>query len=231
MTSTARPIYLFADSQLLFWKQNGALFMKSIVALLPSHDHLEAAYVGASNGDNPAFYQIFESAMHNIGIRQCQMILSSFSTAEKARLEKSDVILLAGGDTRTGWRVFQEAGFGELLARKYHAGSVLLGVSAGAIQLGLTGWTTDTPSRADLFDTFQLVPFVVGAHEEQMDWRMLKSVVSMKDEGTRGLGLPSGGGMIFHPNKIVEAVRHPLHEFVNTSGRLSHRLVLPSNFE
>ena len=227
MSSRAQPVYLFADSQLLFWHNQGAVFMQSIVQSLPQRGALEAAYIGASNGDDPAFYHLFEAAMHNIGVRRCHMIGPSYSSAEHAALEQADMILLAGGDTETGWHVFQRVGLGDVLRRRYHAGGVLLGISAGAVQLGTTGWTHAAASSADLFDTFTLVPFVIGAHEECTSWDMLKKVVSWRDAGTRGIGIPTGGGMVCHPNHVIEAIRHPLHEFINDGERVSHRVLPP----
>jgi hypothetical protein len=47
-----QPIYLFADSQLLFWKRDGTLFLKTVRDRL-ARPGLRAAYVGASNGDLP----------------------------------------------------------------------------------------------------------------------------------------------------------------------------------
>ena len=77
MTSTPQPIYLFADSQLLFWRSKDALFLRSLREVL-DEDSPKAAYIGASNGDDPEFYSIFTAAMEGIGIHECRMILSSF---------------------------------------------------------------------------------------------------------------------------------------------------------
>ena len=66
--STTKPIFLFADSQLLFWNQNGKPFLNTIRDFL-TQIRPKAAYIGASNGDEPTFYSIFEAAMDSIDIR------------------------------------------------------------------------------------------------------------------------------------------------------------------
>jgi hypothetical protein len=53
-----QAIYLLADSQLLFWHEDGKLFIESIRTSV-RHDSPKAAYVGASNGDNPDYYSLF----------------------------------------------------------------------------------------------------------------------------------------------------------------------------
>ena len=75
MTQTLKPIYLFADSQLLFWKDEDRLFLDSLRSLI-ERPHPKAAYIGASNGDDLVFYSLFQGAMEGIGIRNCCMIHS-----------------------------------------------------------------------------------------------------------------------------------------------------------
>src|SRR5688572_24998840 len=99
------PIFLFADSQLLFWRESGRLLLERVVGdRMP--DQLKAAYIGASNGDNPDFYAIFVSAMEGVGVIDCRMIPSVVSEADVAFLNQADIVLLAGGDVEAGWRVF-----------------------------------------------------------------------------------------------------------------------------
>src|SRR5262245_35214428 len=113
-----QPIYLFADSQLLFWRSNGTLFLASIRGRIV-HDAPKAAYIGASNGDDPQFYSIFEAAMECIGIRDCRMILSSFTSIDESFVNEADIILLAGGDVERGWKVFNQVGLAELIIKRY----------------------------------------------------------------------------------------------------------------
>ncbi|HEX8353175.1 MAG TPA: hypothetical protein VF611_09765, partial [Pyrinomonadaceae bacterium] len=91
-----QPIYLFADSQLLFWRDGGNLFLDSVRRLV-TRDPPRAAYLGASNGDAPEYYSIFEAAMAGVGVHNCRMILSSFPVEDQSFLKEADVILLAGG--------------------------------------------------------------------------------------------------------------------------------------
>ncbi|HZQ45456.1 MAG TPA: Type 1 glutamine amidotransferase-like domain-containing protein [Verrucomicrobiae bacterium] len=221
-----RPIYLLADSQLLFLKQDGVPFLKSIVDPLDPV-LAQAAYIGAANGDDPEFYQIFQSAMESVGIRNCRQICSTFSPAEKALLEAADIILLAGGDIEKGWNAFQLAGITELLRKKYKAGSTILGISAGAILLGLSAWRTETVASETIFDALNLVPLVIGVHEEKTEWANLRKRISLGQGFTRGIGIGAGAGMIFHPDQSVEPIRRPLHEFYRTSLQVCSGLLVP----
>lgn len=169
-------------------------------------ERVKAAYIGASNGDDPRFYEIFVSAMEGVGVVDCRMIPSAVSEADMAFLNHADIILLAGGDVEAGWRVFLNNGLSEHIVRRYFEGATLIGTSAGAVQLGLCGLAAD----GSLIETFKLVPFIIGAHEESDNWKTTRELLRLSGPGKTAIGLPTGGGAIYHPDQTVEALRHPL---------------------
>ena len=196
-----KPIFLLADSQLLFWRDDGQLLLERVVK-----EGVKAAYIGASNGDDPSFYEIFVSAMEGVGVVDCRMIPSAITEADMAFLNDADIILLAGGDVEAGWRVFLNNGLSEHIVRRYFEGACLIGVSAGAVQLGLCGLAAD----GSLIETFKLVPFIIGAHEESDNWKTTRELLQLSGPGKTAIGLPTGGGAIYHQDHTVEALRHPL---------------------
>lgn len=224
--STIKPIYLLADSQLLFWREEGVPFLERIRKMIEDEgtsEEIRAAYIGASNDDAPEFYELFVAAMHEAGIKTTRHIPAHLESEDRAFLREAELILLAGGDVRRGWQAFEKNGLKEKLIERYYAGAVLMGVSAGAVQLGLKGWDDD----GTLFDTFRVVPFVVDVHEEPQ-WTRLNSVVPRAGEHIRGFGIPSGGGAIYHPDYSMEPVRHPMVEVsINEEGQVRQALVFP----
>lgn len=223
MKPTPQPIYLFADSRLLFWREGEELFLDSARRLVTC-DSPKAAYVGASNGDAPEFYSIFEAAMDGVGIHRRRMILSSFSAEDRSFLSEADIILLAGGEVERGWRVFVETGMDEFIVRRYYEGAVLMGTSAGAVQLGLY---SSLESEAPSAEMFGLVPFVLDAHDEGQNWSRLRRTIRLLDGVAKGIGIPTGGGLIYHPERRIEAIKHPLHELSIEGGELRDVLLLP----
>ena len=202
-----KSIFLFADSQLLFWRENGLLLIERVVKA-STRDRLKAAYVGASNGDHPDFYAIFVSAMEGVGLVDCGMISSAVSEADLVFLNDADIILLAGGDVEMGWRAFLTNGLSNHIVRRYFEGAALIGISAGAVQLGLCCLGAD----GSLIETFKLVPFIIGAHEESNNWKTTTELLRLSAANTRAIGLPTGGGAIYHQDHTVEPLRHSLVE-------------------
>lgn len=218
-----QPLYLLADSQLLFWKRHDRLLLEAALDGLAPDAPPSAAYVGASNGDRPEFYEIFEAAMDAVGIADRRMIDSSFDRADRAFLESAQLIILAGGDVRLGWTTFERSGMKDVILDRYAEGAVLVGISAGAIQLGRYGIVEAPESvEAEVFDAFNLVPMVIDVHDERNQWVRLSRTIRLLNGTATGLGIPSGGGVIVHADTTIEPLRRPAHEFRFDGANVVH---------
>ena len=205
------PLFLLADSRLLFPTSENPSLLDRVRRHLP--DDPSSAYLGAANGDDADAWALFEAAMDGAGIRRRRMVRSAFPDDDRAWLAEAELVVLAGGDPERGWRLFRQAGIDDVLRERYAAGAVLLGVSAGAVHLG--------------WDHLDLVPALVGAHEEREGWADLARRVRRSPTPVRGLGLPFGGGLVCHPDGTIEPLRLPVHELVPEGGDLRHGLLLP----
>jgi cyanophycinase-like exopeptidase len=225
-TSQLQPLYLLADSQLLFWKRQDRLLLEAALDGLARDTPLSAAYIGASNGDRPEYYGIFEAAMDAIGITDRRMIDSSFRTYDRAFLERAQLIVLAGGDVSLGWNTFEKTGMKDVILARYAHGAVLVGISAGAVQLGRYG-IVETPesSTTELLDLFKLVPVLIDTHDERAEWARLSRTIHVLAGAATGLGIPSGGGVIVHADATIEPLRRPAHEFRFEGPRVTHSLL------
>jgi peptidase E len=219
------PLYLFADSSILFWKNGDSLFLQSILKTAET-DALRAAYIGASNGDVPEYYEIFLAAMSGIGVSRCRMIRSSFSSEDEAFLNDADIVLLAGGDVAAGWKVLGETGMKEAIVARHAAGASIVGISAGAVQLGMYGVTEDG-TTGTVFDTFKLCPLVIAAHDETNDWRSLRNAVRLLEGAVPGIGIPAGGGLVYHTDGSLEPVRRSAFHFSLHRGEVVSSLLCP----
>jgi cyanophycinase-like exopeptidase len=220
-----QPLYLLADSQLLFWEGPGEPFLARVVRQANFTPQSVAAYVGASNGDAPQFFELFRSAMKSVEVTNCRMIRSSFPSEDEAALTHASIILLAGGNVAEGWDAICATGMRDLIVQRYRAGATLMGISAGAMHLGMYGTRTTSGNSRELFDTFQLCPFVVGAHDERQDWRELVDIVRQLAGRATGIGIRSGAGVIVDQDGRLEVVRYPADEFVWTGSGVTRRVL------
>jgi cyanophycinase len=219
-----KPLYLLADSQLFFWKSGGDSLAERIRADLDSGKP-RAAYIGASNGDQPEFYALFEGAMESMEISDCRLVPSQPSREDTAFLEDADLIVLSGGDVERGWQVFEQNGLKELLPRLRYDGAILMGVSAGAVQLGLGHLSNAAQPKP--FDMFRFAPFYIGAHDEGNDWFDLRALVNLSQSDARAIGLPAGGGAVYYSDGTLEPLRKPLVEIVKEDAKITENLMAP----
>lgn len=224
MVMVIKPLYLLADSQLFFWKSGGDSLTERIRADLDSANP-KAAYIGASNGDQPEFFTLFEAAMESMQISNCRFVPSQPSKEDISFLENAELIVLSGGDVERGWQVFKQNGLKELLPRKRFDGAVLLGVSAGAVQLGL-GCLSNAAQPKPL-EMFRFAPFYIGAHDEGNDWFDLRALVNLSQSDARAIGLPAGGGAVYFSDGTLEPLRKPLIEIVKENTTISENLMAP----
>jgi cyanophycinase len=219
-----KPLYLLADSQLFFWKSENDSLAERLRADLDTTNP-KAAYVGASNSDQPEFYSLFQAAMESMGISNCRAVPSQPSREDISFLENADLIVLSGGDVERGWRTFEQNGLKELLPRKRFDGAILMGVSAGAVQLGL-GHLSNAAQPKPL-EMFRFAPFYVGAHDEENDWWDLRALVKLSQSDVRGIGIPAGGGAVYQSDGTLEPIRKHLTELAKESARITENVLAP----
>ncbi len=198
-----KPVYLFADSQLLFLQTGPHAVMPSIRQQLPASD-VKAAYIGAANGDAPEYFALFQAAMAQIGIHNCRAIPATLGETDADYVAQAALILLAGGDVARGWQAMQANGLDKLIPRCHAAGALLIGISAGAVQLGRCGMHEHDGS---LFPTFGIVPYLIDAHDEKQGWQRLQNALQQAPERCQGIGIPSGAGVRWVDGQAPQALR------------------------
>lgn len=219
-----KPILLLADSQNLFWSFGGQGLLKR---LFKNNAPKTAVYIGAANDDRPEFYQIFQAAMQQTGVKRIEQIFKEFPQHDAQLLDQADLILLAGGDVRRGWEILRQTGMARRIVDRYYAGAFLIGVSAGSVHLGLMF----RDENRQLVETLKLVPFIVDVHRENESWQTLKDTLSLSNNKyIHGLGIPLGSGILYREDHSIEAIRKPAWLFEQSDAGIKQELLLPKEF-
>lgn len=225
-TTELQPIYLLADSQLLFWKSRGGPFLPAILKGAGIAEP-RIAYLGASNGDSSEAYSIFAGAVEGLKAARTRHVRAAYSDADREFLESANVLLLAGGDVEAGWNAFTQKGVAEQIKARYQDGAVVIGVSAGAVQCGSHAAVWSESGEGRLIEMLGLVPFIVDVHDEKEDWRRLSGTIRLMEGTASGIGVPSGGGLAVHPDGTLEPLRRAAEQFEFVEGKFRHAMLVP----
>jgi len=107
--------------------------------------------------------------------------------------------------------------------------AALVGISAGAVQHGRGGITDDGQEH---LSTIGLIPFYLGVHDESENWMSLRNTLGLIKEPTLGIGIPSGGGLIYHfDTGVVEPVCKPLYDLSVEGDHHSETIIFPDSEE
>ena len=165
-SSISAHLFLLADS--------APLFDDHFVARLGNCSGMPGIYIGASNGDQPEYFEIAEAFFQRLGANS-SLHLHARTEADLADAGQASVIILAGGDVGRGWRYLNKPLIRDWLESQRRSGSVLLGISAGAIHLG-----QGLDNRGTLRPYLNWVKDGIAAHEEASGW---PSRAAMLDQG------------------------------------------------
>jgi peptidase E len=96
-------------------------------------EHPRVAFVGTASGDAEAYLERFMAAFAPLDCEPTHLPLFRRTPELRSFVLEQDVIYVGGGNTRSMLAVWREWGLPELLREAWEAGTVLAGISAGAI--------------------------------------------------------------------------------------------------
>ena len=187
------PLMLLADSQLLLIPERGDALQCQLRQDAAVGDGF-AVYVGAANGCEAAFYDMACDAMAMMGINRTLFLKRDLVELGDCAAQIPALILLSGGDPVLGWQVLGQNPVRDWLLRCHHAGSVLVGISAGALHL--TSALTARGGRPARVPFLDLYPAVTLVHEEQSGWPGEAAYLGLDQDDHYGcFKIPLGSGV------------------------------------
>jgi peptidase E len=220
-TMNSKPIYLMAGGR-------GRKSPEDIIQTVlkeTGKNKPTIAYVGVASGDNWAFYLMISAMIKKSGDCQIKRVVIARPKADlqKARevLESADAIFMSGGDVESGMKILEEKKMTEFLVDLFHQDKVFFGASAGSIMLAKEWVTWEDPeddSSAGLFPCLGMTSIICDTHAEEDDWEELKAALKLKNDNTRGYGIPSGSCLKVYPDGRVEAMGGTVNQYLKKGG-------------
>lgn len=177
----------------------------------------KTACLGAASADDPSYYSFVKSVLMASGAGE--VFPAKFSDGK--RIHKADLIFVSGGDVESGMDILEKTHALGLLTELFRNGIPFAGVSAGSIMMcrSWVRWSNpDDDSTAGIFPCLRFTDFICDTHDEEDDWRELKTALSHCPDGTLGYGLPSGSGLRVDPDGSLHACGDNITVFQSLAG-------------
>ena len=176
------------------------------------------AYVGAASNDSLVFEKLVSRMVFGRGATVVPVKLKRKSLATSTArnlLADADLVFFTGGDVELGMKLIEDRNLGPYVRALNAGGTVMEGISAGAIMLG-QHWVRfpgDDEARAEAFPCLGLVPGSFDTHSEEDEWSELHSLArvlpAIAAEQKVVFGIPSGGGALWD-GRALTALGAPL---------------------
>lgn len=117
-----------------FTQAQGALKLERYILSLTKKENPRITFLPQASNEDKEYIQKFESTFKSLGcLPQWISLFGRVEHSWKDKLLASDVIYVGGGNTRSMLALWREWGVDKLLKEAYQQGTILCGVSAGAI--------------------------------------------------------------------------------------------------
>eukprot|EP00003_Mantamonas_plastica_P022105 TRINITY_DN3704_c0_g1_i9.p1 TRINITY_DN3704_c0_g1~~TRINITY_DN3704_c0_g1_i9.p1 ORF type:complete len:369 (+),score=110.29 TRINITY_DN3704_c0_g1_i9:1993-3099(+) len=195
---------------------------KADVPMLPEED-IRVAYVGHADNDDEDVYEYFLDVCSEIGMSHCRMIPTECTEEDTEFVKTAHIIVLSHGLPELGLRSWKSNGLHTIFRERYRDGCVFVGVSAGAVSMGIKCW--GAAEESTIFECLGLFPYYIDADQESDQYAYLQRLLQHQKAGEKvcpGYGIPRGIGMISFPKGKIMAVRGKVLRFDlnTTNGRV-----------
>ena len=219
----AKPVWLLAGGP--GSRRRGADPLLARALSLAGRDSPSVAYVGAPSGDSRAFFIMIAALLKKAGAGEVTLVRLAGRKPDVGRardvLERADVVFVTGGDVEEGMRTLEATGTVGLFGELAGAGKPFIGVSAGSIMLARSWVRWRDPrdeASAELFPCLGIADVWCDTHGEAEGWEELAALARIAPEGSVGHGIPTGAGLVVHPDGALEAAGSPVHRFESRAG-------------
>jgi peptidase E len=185
------------------------------------------SYVGAASEDNWGFYLMISNWIKKAADCKLKRVLIAPKKADldKARtiLQSSDAIFMSGGDVEAGMQALEEKGLSGFFKDLYEQGKLFFGASAGSIMLARewVRWRDpEDDSSAEIFPCLNVAPVICDTHAEGDGWEELKAALNLKENNSRGYGIPSGACLKVYPDGKMEAIGGPVCQYARLENQV-----------
>lgn len=178
-----------------------------ILASVPKREP-EVCFIPTASGDDLAYINRFYAAFDNLPCRPCHLaLLKREVTDVTSYILENDIIYVGGGNTNSMLSLWRETGLDQALREAWQTGTLLCGISAGAICWFEHG-ISDSVVSSDLrpLRCLGLLQGTACPHYDEPGRREAYHRYLQSGEASDGYGIDNGVALHFAGRKLLAAV-------------------------
>jgi peptidase E len=190
-----------------FYRDPENLELERYIIRQANAENPRVAFVPTASGEPDHYLVSFYSAFLKLGCRPAHLTFFKRTPELRSYLLSQDVIYVGGGNTKTMLAIWRDWGVPELLREAWELGTVLTGVSAGAIcwfEQGLTD------SFADELRPLACLGFLPGSccphYDGEVQRRPVYHRLLARNEISAGIAIEDWTGVHFKGTEIHRVV-------------------------
>ena len=150
-----------------FGRSIGNLKIERYITSLSNASKPKVCFIPTATGDNDSYKVSFYNAFTQIGCTPSHIDLFKRTVDLEDHINKQDIIYVGGGNTKSMLAVWKEWGLDLILKKAYESGTILSGVSAGAICWFSKGITDSWKNSLSILDCLGFVDGVCCPHFDE----------------------------------------------------------------
>ena len=116
-----------------FGREINELKIEKYIIDQSSNKNPSICFIPTATGDDPQYIENFYKAFDSLGCKTSHIDFFKRTIDIEKHIDEQDIIFVGGGNTKSMLAVWREWKLDEILHKAYNKGTIMSGVSAGAI--------------------------------------------------------------------------------------------------
>ena len=173
-----------------------------------SKDNPSICFIPTATGDDDGYIKNFYKAFDSLGCNTSHIDFFKRTINLEKHIFKQDIIFVGGGNTKSMLAVWKEWGLDILLKDAYKSGTIMSGVSAGAICWFESGLTDSWASELKMMECMNFIPGNCAPHYDEEPERRPATKKFLQDQSINYMyGIEGGAALHFIDEQPDSTIR------------------------
>ncbi len=155
-----------------FSRRNCSFLIEKYILSLSDKDYPRICFLPTATGDDDSYIVRFYSLFNSFNCLPSHVVFFNRTIDLKEHILKQDIIFVGGGNTKSMLAIWNDWGMNNILQEAYNNGTIMSGVSAGAICWFTNGITDSWEKNLNIIDCLDFIKGTCCPHYDEEESRI-----------------------------------------------------------